>query len=241
MSAIVSRDITEQGELRRVRRVVEELARGVAAPALRDMYHLSRRALRHTLTAARVLGWTEGTIVTPAGLELLRTDRGSADEEAWIRESIDASHTLGILAPDLLDYGGPDTDELAARIAEMTCLSRTRSRRGAESLVRWKEQATIRPRYKATARRVTLLPVPFEIDFADTRPGDTVMLLGDHPTLGAWDPSEALPMNGMFYPTWHKVVRLPKGETVEFKFGTLRADGAFEWHEGDNQRLTVPA
>lgn len=86
---------------------------------------------------------------------------------------------------------------------------------------------------------------------AETRWGDTLVLVGSLPQLGAWDPTRGVPLvtDAASYPTW----RLPAaqvfavGQLCEFKFVIKRAphDGqpcCVEWEElPDNRRLQLGA
>eukprot|EP00929_Paragymnodinium_shiwhaense_P066109 TRINITY_DN33139_c0_g1_i1.p1 TRINITY_DN33139_c0_g1~~TRINITY_DN33139_c0_g1_i1.p1 ORF type:complete len:688 (-),score=88.75 TRINITY_DN33139_c0_g1_i1:143-2083(-) len=77
---------------------------------------------------------------------------------------------------------------------------------------------------------------------AYTQPGETVVVVGSHPTLGGWRPASALVLSthaGQF-PRWSGKVSLPKHvfveNTIAFKYAVLQA-GSERWEEGDNRRL----
>ena len=92
--------------------------------------------------------------------------------------------------------------------------------------------------------------VSFQVQ-AETRWGDTVVLVGSAPQLGVWDPARGLPLvtDAASYPLW----RLPAaqsmavGEVCEFKFVIMRAahegqPSSVEWEElQENRRLQLGA
>ena len=92
--------------------------------------------------------------------------------------------------------------------------------------------------------------VSFQVQ-AETRWGDTVVLVGSAPQLGLWDPARGLPLltDAASYPLWRlpAAQSLAVGEVCEFKFVIMRAahDGqpsSVEWEElQDNRRLQLGA
>lgn len=92
--------------------------------------------------------------------------------------------------------------------------------------------------------------VSFQVQ-AETRWGDTVVLVGSAAQLGDWDPARGLPLvtDAASYPLWRlpAAQSLAVGEVCEFKFVIMRAahDGqpcSVEWEElQDNRRLQLGA
>lgn len=81
------------------------------------------------------------------------------------------------------------------------------------------------------------------VDMPRTQPGETVVIVGDHPALGAWDVRRAVPLrtsDGMF-PRWGGAVRLPAGAQVRWKAVVRRADGTHRWEIGSDRTLTTDA
>lgn len=77
-----------------------------------------------------------------------------------------------------------------------------------------------------------------------TQPGDTVVLVGSDPALGAWDPTRGVPLrtNASLFPTWAGRFVLPKGADVHWKAVVLKADGSVRWEVGDDRLVsTSPA
>lgn len=82
--------------------------------------------------------------------------------------------------------------------------------------------------------------VTFEIDYAHTGWGDKVVLVGDTPELGSWDPQKGLVLSGASWPRWRGSVSLPAGLRVSYKTVVLRKSGAVDWQSGGNRKLRVP-
>ncbi|MCB9614644.1 MAG: hypothetical protein H6722_19580 [Sandaracinus sp.] len=70
--------------------------------------------------------------------------------------------------------------------------------------------------------------------------GDTLVVVGDAPELGAWDPRRGLRLDGATWPTWRAEASLRAGARVEYKLVVLRADGGVRWESGGNRTLLVP-
>lgn len=82
--------------------------------------------------------------------------------------------------------------------------------------------------------------VPFAGFHDRTRFGDTVVVVGDAPELGAWDPRRGLRLDASAWPTWRGEVSLRAGARVEYKLVWLRADGSVQWESGPNRTRLVP-
>jgi len=79
----------------------------------------------------------------------------------------------------------------------------------------------------------------FEVD-AQTHWGDRIVLVGDVPELGSWDPARGVELQGDDYPTWTASVLLPPGAAVEYKYVRRSGDGQAEWELGHNRAVSVP-
>ncbi len=66
--------------------------------------------------------------------------------------------------------------------------------------------------------------------------GDAVVLVGDLPELGAWDPEQGLRLDGARFPLWTAELNLRAGAAFEYKLVLLRADGSVQWETGVNRR-----
>ena len=73
--------------------------------------------------------------------------------------------------------------------------------------------------------------------------GDSMVVVGDHAELGAWDPWRGLPLEttDTLFPSWTANMKLPAGTRIEFKLVTRRADGSVFWEPGPNRSLEVGA
>ncbi len=64
---------------------------------------------------------------------------------------------------------------------------------------------------------------------APTQPGETIVVVGSDPKLGAWDPQKGVPMVPVRYPRWSTIVPdLPANTTVQWKC-VRRSDSAVAW------------
>jgi hypothetical protein len=87
----------------------------------------------------------------------------------------------------------------------------------------------------------------FEVKVENTKPGDSVVLLGGTSALGDWNEGRALVLNTdqASFPWWRADVELPAGDTVEYKFAIRSSGvhGALLWEPlppGMNRRSTIP-
>lgn len=119
------------------------------------------------------------------------------------------------------------------------------------------EDPALAARYTAAAGDILARYVPaafdparFGIDRSDvrahvvvrcgsTQPGDTVVIVGSDPALGAWDPTRgvALRTNESLFPTWAGRFVLPKGADVHWKAVVVSQDGTVRWEIGDDRLL----
>jgi phosphatidylserine/phosphatidylglycerophosphate/cardiolipin synthase-like enzyme len=76
----------------------------------------------------------------------------------------------------------------------------------------------------------------------DTAWGDRLVVTGNHPALGSWDPWQGIPMDTSesLFPNWTGRALLPAGTRLEYKYVTLTASGGVWWEPGPNRALQVP-
>lgn len=72
----------------------------------------------------------------------------------------------------------------------------------------------------------------------DVSDGDEVLVCGEFPALGDWNPDKATPMTreGAY---WAAKVTVPRGTDVPFKFLRRTADGTVIWEDGENRQLVA--
>lgn len=96
-----------------------------------------------------------------------------------------------------------------------------------------------------TVLTAKLIPVTFTVNNATpTNPGDYIFVTGNTVELGNWGTtfqSAVGPMLDPSYPNWFLSVSLPAGQTVQFKFIDIQANGNVIWENGPNHSYTVPA
>lgn len=63
-----------------------------------------------------------------------------------------------------------------------------------------------------------LLQVELKVE-CQTKPGQRVVVVGSHPTLGSWDVSKAWKLKWSDGHIWKGVLELPAGMCIEFKVG----------------------
>jgi hypothetical protein len=89
----------------------------------------------------------------------------------------------------------------------------------------------------------TVLGVRTEVVFevqAVTKPGERVVVTGNVPELGEFEPQRALPLDGATYPSWSGKIALIPGAKVEYKYVRVSEDGSFTWEAtGENRALSV--
>jgi glycosidase len=89
-----------------------------------------------------------------------------------------------------------------------------------------------------------LIPVTFTVNNAiQTNVGDFIFLTGNTVELGNWGTtfdSAIGPMLDPNFPNWFLNVSVPAGQTIQFKFIKIAANGAVTWENGNNHTFTVP-
>ncbi|WP_158846289.1 carbohydrate-binding module family 20 domain-containing protein [Saccharothrix deserti] len=75
---------------------------------------------------------------------------------------------------------------------------------------------------------------------ATTTLGQNIFVVGDHPSLGAWNPAAAVALSSATYPTWRGSASLPAGTSFQYKYIRKESDGAVTWESGANRTATSP-
>lgn len=95
-----------------------------------------------------------------------------------------------------------------------------------------------------TVLTAKLIPVTFTVNNATpTQVGDYIFLAGSTVELGNWSTTwdgAVGPLLTPNYPNWFGVVSVPGGQTIQFKFIKIAANGAVTWEAGANHQYTVP-
>lgn len=96
-----------------------------------------------------------------------------------------------------------------------------------------------------TVLAAKLIPVTFTVfNASPTVTGDYIFLTGNTVELSnwatTWDAAVG-PMLAPNYPNWFLNVSVPAGQTIQFKFIKIAANGAVTWEAGANHSYTVPA
>ena len=96
-----------------------------------------------------------------------------------------------------------------------------------------------------TALTAKLIPVTFTVNNATpTQVGDYIFLTGNTVELGQWSTTwdgAFGPMLTPNYPNWFINASVPAGQTIQFKFIKIAANGAVTWEAGANHTYTVPS
>ncbi len=96
-----------------------------------------------------------------------------------------------------------------------------------------------------TVLEAKLIPVTFTVNNASpTNPGDYIFLSGNTVELGQWGTTfdtAVGPLLNPNYPNWFLNVSVPAGQTIQFKFLKIAADGTVTWENGANHQYAVPA
>jgi hypothetical protein len=95
-----------------------------------------------------------------------------------------------------------------------------------------------------TVLAAKLIPATFTVNNANpTNPGDYIFVTGNTVELGNWSTTFQTAIGPMLdpnYPNWFLNVSLPAGQTVQFKFIDIEANGNVVWENGSNHSYTVP-
>ena len=97
---------------------------------------------------------------------------------------------------------------------------------------------------RTTVLTAKLIPVTFTVNNASpTQVGDNIFLTGNTVELSQWSTTwdgAVGPMLSPNYPNWFLTVSVPAGQTIQFKFIKIAANGAVTWEAGSNHSYTVP-
>jgi glycosidase len=95
-----------------------------------------------------------------------------------------------------------------------------------------------------TVLAARLIPVTFTVyNATPTSVGDYIFLTGNTVELGNWATTwdgAVGPMLAPNYPNWFLNVAVPAGQTIQFKFIKISANGGVTWEAGSNHTFTVP-
>jgi glycosidase len=95
-----------------------------------------------------------------------------------------------------------------------------------------------------TVLTAKMIPVTFTVNNATpTQVGDYIFLTGNTVELGNWSTTwdgAVGPMLTPNYPNWFLNASVPAGQTIQFKFIKIAANGAVTWEAGSNHTYTVP-
>ncbi len=95
-----------------------------------------------------------------------------------------------------------------------------------------------------TVLTAKLIPITFTVNNATpTQTGDYIFLTGNTVELGAWSTTwdgAVGPMLTPNYPNWFLNASVPAGQTIQFKFIKIAANGTVTWEAGNNHQYTVP-
>ncbi|MEU7906952.1 S8 family serine peptidase [Actinoplanes sp. NPDC049118] len=86
-------------------------------------------------------------------------------------------------------------------------------------------------------------PPAIEARFHVTTPttwGQQVLLVGNLPVLGGWNPAGGLALDPGGYPVWSGATGLPPNTAVEFKYVIRNPDGSIVWEDGANRTTVTP-
>ncbi|MFD5796218.1 carbohydrate-binding module family 20 domain-containing protein [Streptomyces diastatochromogenes] len=74
---------------------------------------------------------------------------------------------------------------------------------------------------------------------ATTDLGTNVYVVGSIASLGSWNTSDAIPLSSASYPTWSKLVIVPRSTAFEYKYIKKDGSGNVTWESGTNRSYTT--
>ncbi|WP_428956442.1 carbohydrate-binding module family 20 domain-containing protein [Streptomyces sp. cg35] len=80
--------------------------------------------------------------------------------------------------------------------------------------------------------------VTFSVN-ATTAYGTNVYVTGSLPSLGSWNPADAIPLSSAAYPSWGRSAIVPKGTAFAYKYLKKDASGNVTWESGANRTYTT--
>ncbi|MEV6947026.1 carbohydrate-binding module family 20 domain-containing protein [Streptomyces sp. NPDC051172] len=72
-------------------------------------------------------------------------------------------------------------------------------------------------------------------EYATTDYGTNVYVVGSVASLGTWNTSDAIPLSSVSYPTWSKLVIVPKSTAFTYKYIKKDSAGNVTWESGTNR------
>ncbi|MET8945033.1 carbohydrate-binding module family 20 domain-containing protein [Streptomyces sp. NPDC004542] len=76
-------------------------------------------------------------------------------------------------------------------------------------------------------------------EYATTDWGTNVYVVGSLPSLGSWNTADAVPLSSASYPTWSRLVIVPKSTAFEYKYFKKDGSGNVTWESGTNRSYTT--
>ncbi|WP_428934460.1 carbohydrate-binding module family 20 domain-containing protein [Streptomyces sp. ACT015] len=74
---------------------------------------------------------------------------------------------------------------------------------------------------------------------ATTASGTSVYVVGSIASLGSWNPADAIPLSAQTYPTWRRLVIVPRNTAFAYKYLKKDAAGNVTWESGTNRAYTT--
>ncbi|MFE9447856.1 carbohydrate-binding module family 20 domain-containing protein [Streptomyces sp. NPDC006739] len=74
---------------------------------------------------------------------------------------------------------------------------------------------------------------------ATTDWGTGVYVVGSVPSLGSWNTGDAIPLSSASYPTWSRLVIVPKNTAFTYKYVKKDGSGNVTWESGTNRSYTT--
>ncbi|KAG2423257.1 hypothetical protein HYH02_015358 [Chlamydomonas schloesseri] len=99
--------------------------------------------------------------------------------------------------------------------------------------------AVVRPSRRTVVVRASSVNVTFKIH-RHVEYGQSLLIIGSGPELGAWDSTKAVPLEWGEGDNWTAKLTLPVGASAEYKYIIKRKD-ALDWSPGQNKQVTLPA
>ncbi|MFD5539873.1 carbohydrate-binding module family 20 domain-containing protein [Streptomyces sp. NPDC127079] len=75
--------------------------------------------------------------------------------------------------------------------------------------------------------------------YATTDYGTDVYVVGSLPSLGSWNTTDAIPLSSESYPTWRRLVIVPKSTAFTYKYVKKDSSGNVTWESGANRAYTT--
>ncbi|MFF7471724.1 carbohydrate-binding module family 20 domain-containing protein [Streptomyces sp. NPDC008092] len=76
-------------------------------------------------------------------------------------------------------------------------------------------------------------------EYATTDWGTNVYVVGSLASLGSWNTSDAIPLSSASYPTWSRLVIVPKSTAFTYKYIKKDSSGNVTWESGTNRSYTT--